>query len=492
MVDPIQAKGSTSILTFDTEASNKTLRSEGSRYARKLPFNTFDVRRSTPLAKSNTLRGNRNPVKPFRQNKDVGGQLVIPIDKISIGYWLSMIFGFPTTTESSPSDIKTGTPTITITSGVATLSAAQSDWQVGDRIEYTVGGDTVYAWIKTINSTTEAVVVDQYGFDNLEDVTTGSSVDVDSIKRIIYTHTYKISPCATLPTFMLEFYDCSQKVPTYQKFLGDKINTFSIVSNAQGDELTASMDVLGAGYTKSSDKANSTPGTVDISSGSATFSESHSDVAVGDMVIYGDNYDQAFITNKSSDTAMTLKTTRGGSTNPDDVTGDTVHAILRDADYIGGGAEELVEFTFDRYEMEDATVQEGGSNSDLLKTLTLNYSNELDGSNYTLSSNNERRSIPEGVSSVDGSFEAVFENDDILEKAEEREESSIELDFTHPDNESSFTLTMNEILYQPRSPGIPGPQGLVLDLTFMGYYDDHSGESAFTIALINTHPSYAL
>lgn len=492
MVDPIQAKGSTSVVLFDTEPSFKTLRSAGSRFARKIPFNSFDVRKSQPLNKSGTMRGNRNPLAPYRGNKDIGGTMVVPVDRINIGYWFAAAVGLPTTTESSPSDIKTGVPTITITSGIATLSVAQNDWAVGDRIEYTVAGTVTNAWIKTINSTTEAVVVDQYGFDNIADVTSGSSVSVDSIKRVIYTHTFKVKACAEIPSFILEDHDCIQQVPTYGLFKGDKVQSLSITTNAQGDELVANIDILGASYVKSSNVAASPAGTVTISSGSATFSAAQSTAAVNDLVIYGDDYDVAFITNKSSDTGMTLKTTRGGSTNPADVTGATVHAILTDADYVGGGADETLENRFSRYEIEDGAVDEGGSTSSVIKTITFDVNNELDGSNYTIGSGSERRTIPEGVVTSSGSIEAVFEDDAILEKAENRTESSIQVQFTHPDNESSLTIDMNEIEYQPRSPGIPGPQGRVIDIEFQGYYEDDSGESSVIITLVNLHPSYAV
>lgn len=66
-----------------------------------VPFNSLDLTMNQPLSKSATISSNRNPTKPFRGNKDVTGSIVIPYDLRSIGLWLKLLFGSPTTTGAS-------------------------------------------------------------------------------------------------------------------------------------------------------------------------------------------------------------------------------------------------------------------------------------------------------------------------------------------------------------------------------------------------------
>jgi len=66
-----------------------------------MPFNKSGMAGKETLNSSDTITGRRDPVAPFRGNKDVNGNLVVPMDARGFGYWLKAMLGAPTTTGSS-------------------------------------------------------------------------------------------------------------------------------------------------------------------------------------------------------------------------------------------------------------------------------------------------------------------------------------------------------------------------------------------------------
>jgi len=68
----------------------------------KMLFNTSSLKGTRPLNSPATLRGNRNPVMPFRGNMDVSGDIVVPVDSDAFGWWLKAMFGAPTTAGAGP------------------------------------------------------------------------------------------------------------------------------------------------------------------------------------------------------------------------------------------------------------------------------------------------------------------------------------------------------------------------------------------------------
>lgn len=68
----------------------------------KMPFNTSGLKGTRPLNAPATLRGNRNPLMPFRGNMDVSGDIVVPVDSDAFGWWLKAMFGAPATAGTGP------------------------------------------------------------------------------------------------------------------------------------------------------------------------------------------------------------------------------------------------------------------------------------------------------------------------------------------------------------------------------------------------------
>ena len=62
-----------------------------------LPFNSNALTASQNSTAPGTITGRRDPVEPIYGNIDVAGQVVVPVDATSFGWWLTAAFGEPTT-----------------------------------------------------------------------------------------------------------------------------------------------------------------------------------------------------------------------------------------------------------------------------------------------------------------------------------------------------------------------------------------------------------
>lgn len=91
-------KGANTTLLMGFETTFKTVSTAGFELRR----NTSSISGSQSLNSPATLQGNRNPVEPFRGNRDVSGNVVVPVDSIALWYWLKGLFGDPVTTGTGP------------------------------------------------------------------------------------------------------------------------------------------------------------------------------------------------------------------------------------------------------------------------------------------------------------------------------------------------------------------------------------------------------
>lgn len=142
-----------------------------------------------------------------------------------------------------------GTDNITITSGVATLSAAVATLAVGDKITYVRDSTTGVAsvcYVYSVTSTTVAVVKTAQGH---APANTSSNVDLESIEAAPrFTHVFKIGATARLSSYLIQQALLDLDTPIYEWCSGCKANTMAI--NFGGDdELLATVTWLGANET---------------------------------------------------------------------------------------------------------------------------------------------------------------------------------------------------------------------------------------------------
>jgi len=483
----VQAKGSSAKLIFDygdTDYGNVI--AEGSRRPKVLAFNTFNVSKNRSLNQAQTIRGNRNPIVPFYGNADVSGQIVVPVSEIDFGYWLSLLFGKPTTSQNAESaDRKVGVPTIAVTAGVATLSVAQvegTNIDIGDKL--ISASATVY--VQSITSTTVYVIRDINGDIPADFV----AETLTSITTESFNHVFKIHPTNAIAHGVTELslVDISPLLQ-YYLFSGLKANRMAIGFTGEAEELLATFDVVGKDMLESENV--SAGGNVTITAGTAEFTIAQPNVAVGDMLIYGTANDIAYITVKTDSDTMTVKTTRAGSTNPANTAGAVaVGAIIQNGNYAGHGSDEIFTPRFIRFENKHATLTEGGGVASNLKQVNLNIDNQLDTTSFVIAGGGLRYQLPEGIANVSGNIVAIFENNIIALKASNETKSEMTLTLTI-DADEKCVFDMQELRYSEKTPAIDGPAGIELNLDFEAYYENETNASAVQITLTNLHPSYA-
>ncbi len=139
----------------------------------------------------------------------------------------------------------------------------------------------------------------------------------------------------------------------------------------------------------------------------------------------------------------------------------------------------------------EGTVKEGGSSIATIMEASINVENGLDESIFCLGGAGIRSDLPEGMVKVTGSIKALFDAITLYNKAIGGTESSLEFIFTKGTGAGSagnekLTITIPELIYEPKTPVVSGPSGIMVDLAFRGYYANDADASAIHMELINT------
>lgn len=131
-----------------------------------------------------------------------------------------------------------------------------------------------------------------------------------------------------------------------------------------------------------------------------------------------------------------------------------------------------------------AAITEGGSTLSNAREVSVNIDFGLDAGNYVIGASGELGSLPEGIARVSGNIKTLFEDASLLTKAGALTESSLKVTVTGSAS-SIFEIELQELYYELAAPEIPGPQGLLVDLNFVGFYGNGSEASAAVIRLTN-------
>lgn len=141
-----------------------------------------------------------------------------------------------------------------------------------------------------------------------------------------------------------------------------------------------------------------------------------------------------------------------------------------------------------RFNNFQASLKEGGSILASCTDFSFDINFGLDTGVYVIGNSGTRGDIPEGIMAVTGSMTVLFENLDLLNKAKNSTETSLELTFTAGAN--TLVFSFDEVQLQLNTPGITGPQGIKLELPWVAYYNNDADASAVKVALTNTTASY--
>ncbi len=139
----------------------------------------------------------------------------------------------------------------------------------------------------------------------------------------------------------------------------------------------------------------------------------------------------------------------------------------------------------------EGSITEGGGAIATVIDASLNVENGLDESVYCIGGAGLRASLPEGMVKVSGSIKALFDSITLYEKAVAGTESSLEFVFAKGDGLGSagnekLTITIPELIYEPKTPVVSGPSGVMVDLAFRAYYGNDAAASAIHMVLMNT------
>ncbi len=140
---------------------------------------------------------------------------------------------------------------------------------------------------------------------------------------------------------------------------------------------------------------------------------------------------------------------------------------------------------FARLKNSHLTLTEGGSTLSNAKLVDCNINFNTDTSQYVIGGGGVLGSLPDGVMSVTGNLNTLFEDTTLLEKAINGTESALVLSFSYSAS-SALVITFPEIKYTQNSPTVDGPQGLAVSLPFAGYYDNNSDATSIMAVLTNS------
>lgn len=232
-----QQKGANVKLVVGFQADIETVATAGFR----LPVNTIGLRPAQALSQAQTLTGSRQPSQPFRGNKDVSGQIVIPVDSRAMFYWLRGIFGTPATAGKTAAAWSSASP---YTLGAIVIPTVAN----GRYYEATTAGTpgaTEPTWPTTVGAT----------------VTDGTEPNVITWTCRAFVHTFTIPDDQPYMTIEEQMTDLD--TPAYIRYLGCKIGSFQIDVGGDG-ELVATMDVMGADYEIDTSSFDADPGLVPL------------------------------------------------------------------------------------------------------------------------------------------------------------------------------------------------------------------------------------
>ena len=214
--------------TFGTEATDGFV----------LPINSISLRPAQNINTAATLRGGRNPIQPFRGNKDVNGSIVVPVDTRAMWYWLKAMFGDPVTA-----------------GGAAAAWQATHAYDLGDFVIPTVANGRYYEATADTGSSA--------GTEPTWPTTVGATVVDGGITWTCraFIHEFKIPEIQPSLTIEEQFEDLDTEA--YIRYYGCKISSFAIEVGGDG-ELTATLNVVGADFEVDTSPFDATPTEISI------------------------------------------------------------------------------------------------------------------------------------------------------------------------------------------------------------------------------------
>jgi hypothetical protein len=140
------------------------------------------------------------------------------------------------------------------------------------------------------------------------------------------------------------------------------------------------------------------------------------------------------------------------------------------------------------FDAQDLAVTEGGGAITTVDQLSFNFmNNSVVG--FGLGGGGSATVAGEGNPTINGTLRGMFDGNTIIAKGTAKTESSLVATMTR--STVSLSLAVDELFYSRETPAISGPGGVMIDLTFEGFYSNDADASAFRAVLVNATASYA-
>jgi hypothetical protein len=164
--------------------------------------------------------------------------------------------------------------------------------------------------------------------------------------------------------------------------------------------------------------------------------------------------------------------------------------ILGKAEVVASGAADPgpTSKTFDRFNAKGISLKKGGSTITTIRKLDLSIRNELATDIFCIDGTGFRNSLPETNFVVEGSFEVLFENQDIYNEAINGTETSLQVTLTNGTN--SLVFDIYELKFPRRAVTSSGSAPVFLDVPFKAYYQDNAQSVPLRVTLTNDVSAY--
>jgi hypothetical protein len=126
------------------------------------------------------------------------------------------------------------------------------------------------------------------------------------------------------------------------------------------------------------------------------------------------------------------------------------------------------------YSAFSSTIQEGGSAIATVRSAEIVLANDLDGQGYVIGGGGELGQLPEGFASISGTLTVLFSSAALMNKALSDTASSLAITLARGDGlgsagNESMLFEVEQLKYEPSTPAVEGPAGVVQTLKFQGY-----------------------
>ena len=160
-------------------------------------------------------------------------------------------------------------------------------------------------------------------------------------------------------------------------------------------------------------------------------------------------------------------------------------ADYADADYNASAASVVMK----RFSNFQAALPSGGQPLGVVTDCSLNIDFGLDSTIRALGDQGRVYDLIQGLMSITGSLTVFITDRELLMKAKNSEEISLEMSFSI-DEANKLTFTLPEVQLSYDGPTVDGPTGVKMDHSFTAYFNDSADNAAVVVTLVNDVESY--